>query len=114
MAVSSSRYSTHRSSMVWRASAAMIGSTSSAWAMIIAGGLNRRPRLPSGPERDNRRNTARPTTTGGSPMKALSTTMTAARPGNRTSARKAPSGKPTRPASTVALRLTRSDRRTIA
>ncbi len=55
IAASSSRYSIHRSSMVWRVSAAMIGATRMVWAMIIACGVNRRPHDPSGPERDSRR-----------------------------------------------------------
>ena len=33
----------------------MIGSTSTVCAMTIAGGVNNRPRLPSGPARDSRR-----------------------------------------------------------
>ena len=85
--------------MVWRVSAAMIGSTSSACAMIIAFGENRMPRNPSGPERDSSRKTARPTTTGGRPMNALMTTTIAVRPGKLTSARNAPSGSPTSAAS---------------
>ena len=55
MAASSSRYSIHRSSMVCRASAAMIGVTRTACATIIACGVNRSPNEPSGPERDSRR-----------------------------------------------------------
>src|SRR6516165_2325256 len=55
-----------------------------------------------------------PTTTGGSPMRALNTTMTASRPGKRTRARKAPKGTPTRAARSTAERLTRRDSRTIA
>ena len=55
MAASSSRYSIQRSSMVWRASAAMIGVTRIACAMIIAFGVNRMPQEPSGPERDSSR-----------------------------------------------------------
>src|SRR6516162_3312965 len=46
-----------------------------------------------------------PTTTGGSPMRALNTTMTASRPGKRTRARKAPKGTPTRAARSTAERL---------
>ena len=72
--------------MTWRVSAAMIGVISTAWAMIIAFGVNSRPREPSGPERDSTRKTSRPTTTGGRPISALRTTMTASRPGNRVSA----------------------------
>ena len=41
--------------MVWRVSAAMIGITSSACATIMARGVNRMPRKPSGPERDSSR-----------------------------------------------------------
>src|SRR5215471_7187084 len=55
-----------------------------------------------------------PTTTGGSPMRALSTTMTASRPGKRTSARKAPKGMPMRAARSTAERLTMRDSCTIA
>src|SRR6516164_5056219 len=55
-----------------------------------------------------------PTTTGGSPMRALNTTMTASRPGKRTRARKAPKGTPTRAARSTAERLTMRDSRTIA
>src|SRR5262249_15318232 len=47
-------------------------------------------------------------------MRALSTTMTASRPGKRTSARKAPKGTPMRAASSTAERLTMRDSRTIA
>ena len=46
MAASSSRYSPHRSSMVWRASAAMIGVTRMVCAMIIACGVNSMPQRP--------------------------------------------------------------------
>src|SRR5262245_15836291 len=47
-------------------------------------------------------------------MRALSTTMTACRPGKRTSARKAPKGTPMRVARSTAERLTMRDSRTIA
>src|SRR6516164_2102240 len=55
MAASSSWYSLAKSSMVCRASAAMIGAISTVCATIIACGVNRRPQDPSGPERDSRR-----------------------------------------------------------
>jgi hypothetical protein len=53
IAVSSSRYSIQRSSMVCRVNAAMIGVTSTVCATIIAPGVNSRPNEPSGPERDS-------------------------------------------------------------
>ena len=49
--------------------------------MIIAVGVNSNPSTPSGPLRDRIRNTIRPTTTGGSPMKVLSRSETRPRPG---------------------------------
>src|SRR5712671_3856010 len=55
MAVSSSRYSAHRSSIVCRVSAARIGVTRSAWAITMAFGVNSSPSAPSGPERDSSR-----------------------------------------------------------
>src|SRR5215207_1058932 len=85
-AVNSSRYSAHRSSMIWRAKAAMIGNTRMACATTMACGVNSSPSEPSGPERDSRRNTPKPTTTGGSPMQALTNTVSAVRPGKRASA----------------------------
>ncbi len=100
--------------MTWRVSAAMMGAIRTAWATIIACGVNRMPKLPSGPERDSRRNTTSPTTTGGSPMLPLRSTISTLRPGNRVRATSAPSGMPTREARTVADRVTNSDRPTIA
>ena len=55
IAVSSSRYSTQRSSTVWRVGAAMIGTIRMVWAITIADGVNRMPNAPSGPERDSNR-----------------------------------------------------------
>src|SRR6516225_7098615 len=55
IAARSSRYSTHKSSMVWRLSAAMIGVTSTVCAIIIASGVNRSPNDPRGPERERAR-----------------------------------------------------------
>ena len=100
--------------MTWRVSAATIGVIRTAWAMIMACGVNRMPRLPSGPERDSSRNTTSPTTTGGRPMQPLRITISASRPGNRVRATSAPSGMPTRAASTVADSVTNSDSPTIA
>lgn len=114
IAYNSSRYSSQRSSIVWRVRAAIIGRIRRACAMIIAAGVNKIPRSPSGPERDSRRYTAKPTTTGGNPMKALTSTTTAPRPENSVSARSAPSGSPSKAASPTADRLTASDSLTIA
>ena len=83
-------------------------------AITMACGVNKSPHSPSGPERDNVRKTARPTTTGGRPIIALSATMTPSRPGNRVSAMTAPSGTPMRAASSTALMLTMSDSLTMA
>src|SRR6476620_1629622 len=55
MAFNSSRYSVHKSSMVCRVSAAMIGATRMVWATIMAEGVNSRPSEPSGPDRDSSR-----------------------------------------------------------
>ena len=41
--------------MVWRVRAATIGVTRMHWAMIMALGVNNRPRVPSGPARDSMR-----------------------------------------------------------
>ncbi len=82
--------------------------------MIIACGVKRIPQEPSGPERDKSRNTASPTTTGGRPMSAFSTTITASRPRKRVSAISAPNGTPISAANIAAERLTASDSRTIA
>jgi hypothetical protein len=69
--------------MVCLVSAAMIGATRIVCAITMACGVNKRPHDPSGPERDSDRNTASPTTTGGSPISALSTTITTSRPRKR-------------------------------
>ncbi len=52
------------------------------------------PQEPSGPERDSRRKTARPTTTGGRPISALSSDDDGLAAGKRVSASSAPSGMP--------------------
>jgi hypothetical protein len=52
---SCSAYSSHSASSTCRVRAARIGVTSTACAMIIAPGVNSRPRLPSGPERESSR-----------------------------------------------------------
>src|SRR5690625_269832 len=62
--------------------------------MTMAVGVNSKPYDPSGPARDSVRYTASPTTTGGNPMKALSTTMSRLRPANCHSATAAPIGRP--------------------
>ena len=80
--------------MVCRASAAMIGVTRTVCAITMACGVNNRPHSPSGPDRDSSKKIASPTTTGGRPISALRKTMTASRPGKRTSAMKAPTGTP--------------------
>ncbi len=49
--------------------------------MIIAVGVNSRPSTPSGPLRESIRKTIRPTTTGGRPMKVLSSRDTTPRAG---------------------------------
>ena len=41
--------------MVWRVSAAMIGTIRMVWAITIAVGVNRMPIDPSGPDRDSSR-----------------------------------------------------------
>ena len=92
----------------------MIGATSTVCAITMACGVNSRPQDPSGPERDSARNIASPTTTGGRPIMALSTTMAASRPGKRVSAMNAPNGTPISAANSTALRLTSSDSRTMA
>ena len=83
-------------------------------AITMACGVNNNPHVPSGPDRDNARKTASPTTTGGRPIMALSATMAASRPGKRVSAMNAPSGTPMRVASSTALMLTMSDSLTMA
>jgi hypothetical protein len=92
----------------------MIGAIRIVWAMIIACGVNRMPHDPSGPDRDSSRNTNSPTTTGGSPISALRTTIDPPRPRKRASASHAPSGSPISAASSTADRLTISESRTIA
>ena len=79
-----------------------MGVISSAWAIIIACGVNRRPSCPRGPERDSRRKTTSPTTTGGRPMQPLRTTISALRPGKRVRATSAPNGMPAMQAASVA------------
>ena len=54
----------------------MIGAISTVCAMTIPAGVNSQPSAPSGPLRDSSRYTTSPTTTGGNPMAAFSTTMT--------------------------------------
>ncbi len=109
-----SSYSSCRSAIVCRDSAAMIGRTMMLWAMIMAAGVNRRPIGPSGPARDNSRYTTSPTTTGGRPMSALSKITTPRRPGKFCSAMSAPSGSAMTEAIVTAPRLTCSDNRTIS
>jgi hypothetical protein len=48
-------YSSQRSSITCRVSETTIGSTSTAWATIIAAGVKSRLSSPSGPERERRR-----------------------------------------------------------
>ncbi len=52
-----------------------MGATRMVWAMTIAVGVKRMPKAPRGPARDSSRYTSNPTTTLGSPSKALSTTI---------------------------------------
>src|SRR5258706_257652 len=111
---SCSSYSRQASSIAWRESAAMIGRISTVCAITIAEGVNRIPREPSGPARERRRYTTRPTTTGGSPMNAFRNTISVRRPGNRPTARAAPSGKPRSAAMPTAVRLTLRLSRTIS
>ena len=92
----------------------MIGAIRIVCATTIAAGVNRMPNVPSGPARDSNRYTTSPTTTGGNPISALSSTVSACRPGKRPTAIAAPSGRPMQAASSVAVRLTRSDNSTIA
>ena len=99
-------YSIHASSTACLASAAMIGRMSRVCAMTIAGGVNSSPYWPSGPARDSNRYTTSPTTTGGSPINALSRTTKACRPGKRATATAAPIGNASSVANSTALRLT--------
>src|SRR6516165_7531706 len=55
IAVSSSRYSAHKSSIVWRVSAATMGATRIICATTMACGVNNSPHDPRGPERDSAR-----------------------------------------------------------
>ena len=100
--------------MVCRVSAAMIGATKIVCATTMARGVNKMPHDPSGPERDSDRNTASPTTTGGSPISALSTTITISRPRKRVRAINAPNGTPISAANSTAARLTISESHTMA
>src|SRR6056297_3381486 len=70
--------------------------------------------MPSGPALDSIRYTNSPTTTGGSPISALSSTVTAPRPRKRNAPTTAPRGRPIRQAMATAVSVTRSDRRTIS
>jgi hypothetical protein len=108
-----SAYSAHSSDAGRCTSATTIGVASTACAMIIAVGVNKRPAEPSGPARDSSRNTPSPATTGGRPRKALVSTTSAWRPRKRLTARKAPNGAPIKSAIRLAVRLTRSDSVTI-
>ena len=112
--ISCSRYSPHASATICRDSAAMIGVMRMVCAMIIAVGVNRIPSAPNGPARDSSKYTTSPTTTGGNPIIALSSTVSVCRPGKRPTAIAAPSGRPRHAANSVAVRLTRSDSSTIA
>src|SRR5882762_387429 len=111
---SCSSYSRQASSIAWRESAAMIGRIRIACATTIAEGVNRIPSAPNGPARESKRYTSNPTTTGGRPMRAFSTTITVCRPGKRPTAIAAPSGRPSNAAIATAERLTRRLRRTIS
>src|SRR5438093_22772 len=102
------------SSIAWRESAATIGRIRIDCAKTIAAGVKRIPNAPRGPARESKRYTSSPTTTGGRPMTAFSTTITACRPGKRLTAIAAPSGKPSNAAIATADRLTRRLRRTIS
>ena len=53
--VSCSRYSFQASSVVWRARAATMGTTSTVCATTMAAGVKRMPKEPRGPARDSRR-----------------------------------------------------------
>src|ERR1041385_2631671 len=111
---SCSSYSSQASSIAWRESAAMIGRIRIVWATTIAEGVKRIPSAPSGPARESKRYTSNPTTTGGKPMSAFSTTITVWRPGKRPTAIAAPIGRPSRAAIATADRLTRRLRKTIS
>ena len=82
--------------------------------MIIAIGVNNKPRVPSGPARESTRYTIRPTTTGGRPIKAFKRTTIVVLPGNRKTARAAPNGKPIKLAARTAAKLTCKDKTTIS
>ena len=61
--------------------------------MTIALGVKSSPKDPRGPERERTRYRTRPTTTGGSPKKALTKTTIKRRPRKETIARTVPIGK---------------------
>ena len=80
----------------------------------MAVGVNSNPNTPNGPERDNNMYTTRPTTTGGNPINAFKTAITALRCLKRFTASQAPSGRPKIEAMTTADSVTRKDRTTIS
>ena len=73
---------------------ATMGRAMNTWAMIMACTVYMRCSPPSGPVRQRKRATMRPTTTGGTPMPVLMTATTKRRPGNMVSAMAVPRGTP--------------------
>src|SRR5581483_12038924 len=101
----------------WTAASVMpitIGVAMTAWASTMAPGVYRSSHAPRGPLRHSRRDTNRPTTTGGRPMPAFTRDTAAGRPGKRTSASIAPDGTPSASDTSVASVDTSSDSQSTA
>ena len=87
----------------------MIGVISSVCAITMPAGVNSHPSDPNTPLRDSSRYTTKPTTTGGKPIDALSTTTIGTRSRLSVNATHAPSGSAISAAISVAVAPTRSD-----
>jgi hypothetical protein len=92
----------------------MIGRLRMNWPMIIAPGVKRRFRAPSGPCRSSRIERIKPTTTGGSPKPVLQIASRTPRPRNFALASQTPKGTPTAMLASVAVTEISSDWRMTA
>jgi hypothetical protein len=100
--------------MIWHESPIIIGVTSIICAIIIAVGEYNKPSQPNGPDRDRFRYTIKPTTTGGSPIRAFTMTTSVFLKIKLLMARIAPKGKPIKQDRTNEVKLTRIERDNIS
>ena len=83
----------------------MIGKIRMVCANIMAWGVNKIPKFPSGPARESSKYTSSPTTTGGKPISVLIKTTKIFLPGNFLTTKKEPKGNPNNVAKKTDVRL---------